>query len=66
MTTVEQIETAILQLPPKDFQRLAAWLQQLDQERWDDDLAHDVAAGKLDALAEEAVRDFKAGRFRTR
>ena len=64
MATVDQIETAILQLPPDDFQRLALWFQQLDQERWDDQLAQDIAAGKLKALAAEAINDFQAGKFR--
>ena len=64
MATVDQIETAILQLPPDDFRRLSRWLQQLDQERWDEQLAQDIAAGKLEALAAEAINDFQAGKFR--
>ena len=65
MTSVDQIEKAILELPPQELRKLSAWIAELDQERWDDQLAQDVAAGKLDRLAEEAIRDFQAGRFRT-
>jgi hypothetical protein len=64
MTTVDQIEAAILQLPPDDFRRLSAWFQQLDQARWDEQFERDAQAGKLDALAQEAIRDFKAGKAR--
>ena len=65
MTSVDQIEKAILQLAPQDFRQLSAWIAELDQQRWDEQLARDVAAGKLDRLAEEAICDFQAGRFRT-
>jgi len=64
MSTLDQIEAAILQLPPKDFRRLSDWLLDQDQQRWDEQLERDVAAGKLDALADEAIADFKAGRCR--
>ncbi|HWG47829.1 MAG TPA: hypothetical protein VN688_34010 [Gemmataceae bacterium] len=64
MATIDQIEAAILQLPPEDFQRLSEWILELDQQRWDAELEDDIAAGKLDALAEEAIADFKAGRCR--
>lgn len=33
-----------------------------EAQKWDQQLATDVAAGKLDALAEEALRDFREGR----
>ena len=33
-----------------------------EARKWDQQLADDVAAGKLDALAEEALRDFREGR----
>jgi hypothetical protein len=64
MTTVDQIERAILQLSAEDFRHLAEWFLELDQQRWDAQLEGDVAAGKLDARAEEAIADFKAGRCR--
>jgi len=65
MTTVEQIEAAILQLPSDDFRRLADWLQEQAERRWDEQIEADVRAGKLDALADEAIAQYKAGQFRT-
>jgi hypothetical protein len=62
MSTMEQIESAILGLPAADFRRLTEWLMDLDQRRWDEELDEDIAAGRLDALASEAMADYEAGR----
>jgi hypothetical protein len=61
MSTLEQIEAAILTLPLDEFQRLRQWFSDVNYELWDDQLEQDVANGKLDALAEEAIAEFKAG-----
>ncbi|MBD1846820.1 hypothetical protein H6F89_26120 [Cyanobacteria bacterium FACHB-63] len=55
MSTLEQIEAAILTLPPDEFQRLRQWFADLDYQRWDEQIEQDIAEGKLDALAEEAI-----------
>ncbi len=59
MSTLEQIEAAILTLSPNEFQQLRKWLFDLDYERWDEQLEQNVADGKLEALAEEAISQFK-------
>ncbi len=64
MNNVEQIESAILALPPAEFRRLTDWISELDQLRWDEQLERDVAAGRLEGLATEAVADYQAGRTR--
>lgn len=64
MSTLEQIEAAILTLPPDEFQRLRQWFADLDYQRWDEQIEQDIAEGRLDALAEEAIAEFKAGRCR--
>jgi hypothetical protein len=61
MLTLEQIEAAILTLPSKEFKRLRQWFFDLDYQRWDEQL-QDIADGKLEALAEEVIAEFKAGR----
>ena len=45
-----------------EFQRLRQWFSDVDDQRWDEQSERDVADGKLDALAEEAIAEFKAGR----
>jgi hypothetical protein len=64
MSTLEQIEAAILTLPSHEFNRLRQWLADVDYQRWDNQLEQDINEGKLDALAEEAIADFAAGRGR--
>lgn len=64
MSTLEQIEAAILTLPSNEFQKLRAWIADLDYQRWDEQLEQDIADGKLDALAEEAIAEFEAGHCR--
>jgi hypothetical protein len=58
MSTLEQIEAAILTLPSNEFNRLRQWLADVDYQRWDNQLEQDINEGKLDALAEEAIADF--------
>ncbi|NET00451.1 MAG: hypothetical protein F6K61_07690 [Sphaerospermopsis sp. SIO1G1] len=64
MSTIEQIEAAILTLPPEQFQQLRQWILDIDYQRWDEQLEQDIAEGKLEALAEEAIAEFKAGHCR--
>ena len=64
MLTIEQIENAILQLPPNEIGELLEWFMNLDYQRWDVQLEKDIAEGKLDALAAEAIADFESGNYR--
>lgn len=64
MLTIEQIEAAILEIPPDKFHQLLEWFSELDYRRWDEQLEQDVASGKLEDLANEAIADFEAGRYR--
>ena len=64
MSTLEQIEEAILTLPSEKFQRLRQWFFDVDYQRWDEQVEQDIAEGKLDALAEEAIAEFNEGRCR--
>ena len=64
MSNLKQIETAILSLPPNDFEKLRSWFFELDHQRWDKQLEDDIANGKLEALAQEAIAEFQAGHCR--
>jgi hypothetical protein len=64
MLNLDQIEAAILTLSLDEFQRLRQWILDVDYQRWDEQLEQDIADGKLEALAEEAISEFKAGRCR--
>ena len=62
MTTVDKIAGAVKRLPKKDLARFRKWFVQYDATIWDHQLEDDVAAGRLDTFAREAIRDHKAGR----
>lgn len=61
MSTLKQIEAAILTLSSDEFHQLKQWFFDVDYKRWDEQLEQDIAEGKLEALAEEAISEFKAG-----
>lgn len=61
MTTLQEIEDAIRQLSPHQLTQLKERLADYEWEKWDEELTHDVEAGRLDALAQEALADFHAG-----
>lgn len=64
MTTVETITKAIAQLPPEQVAQVRAWLADYDERLWDEQIAQDEQDGRLDALAEQALAEHRAGRTR--
>ncbi len=62
MSTVHEIEQAIRALPPQDLAAFREWFATFDAEIWDLQMEQDVAAGRLDRFAEEALRDLAEGR----
>ena len=62
MTTIEDIERAIERLAPDEFARLRTWFEAFEADRFDAAIARDTDAGKLDAFAEEALANHRAGR----
>jgi hypothetical protein len=64
MTTAEDLEKAIEQLPPRELARFCAWFETFDADQFDAAIERDAHAGKLDALAEEAIAAHRAGKSR--
>jgi len=62
MSTVQEIESAVSRLSADELAAFRVWFAEFDAQLWDRQLEEDVAAGRLDALAEEAIKDFKEGR----
>lgn len=63
MTKLEN-EQSVAELSEAELKRFAAWFADFQWERWDRQLERDVEAGKLDALADKALADHRAGRTR--
>ena len=55
MTTITELQKAILSLSEAEYTELRRWLLDEDWERWEREFEEDVLAGKLDALAAEAL-----------
>lgn len=64
MSTVAEIENALQTLPVDDAWKVAGWLQQYLDDQWDRQIDADIAAGKLDKFADQAVADYHAGRVK--
>jgi hypothetical protein len=62
MGKVEKIEQQIQGLSPEEMTELREWFAAFDAEAWDRQFEADVRAGKLDALAEEALKAHASGR----
>ena len=62
MNTVQEIVAAISKLSRAELAAFRAWFAEFDANAWDRQLEEDVAAGRLDALADEALRDLREGR----
>jgi hypothetical protein len=62
MSKVEQIEQDIQSLTERELAQFRIWFAEFDWANWDRQLDRDVAAGKLDALAEKALEDHAAGK----
>ncbi len=64
MTTVKALEQAIQQLPIQDLAEFRRWFVKFDEAAWDAQIEADAAAGKLDALAAEAMAEYDNGKAR--
>jgi hypothetical protein len=62
MGKVEKIEQQIQDLSPEEMTELREWFAAFDAEEWDRQFEADVHAGKLDALAEQALKAHAAGK----
>ena len=62
MENVQTIEKAVLRLSKADLKSFRNWYERFDQKVWDSQFEEDAKSGKLDALADQAVNDFKAGK----
>ena len=64
MGNVRSIEKAVESLPPSELAEFRRWFAEFDANAWDEQIEQDASAGKLDALAAEALADYRAGSVR--
>ncbi len=62
MGKVEQLEKEIQKLSAQELAEFRLWYADFDGQAWDAQIEADARAGKLDALADAALKEHKAGR----
>ena len=61
MSSVTEIQQAILSLPEADYLQLRNWFNELDWEKWDRQIETNSENGKLDFLIAEAFEAKEKG-----
>lgn len=62
MSKVQDLERQIAELSPEELAVFRKWYAEFDAEAWDRQLEADIREGKLDAMAQRALRDHAAGK----
>ena len=62
MTTVLDIEDAVVRLPNAELGKFRAWFATYDSMSWDQEFEEDAQNGTLDHLADRALADLAHGR----
>jgi hypothetical protein len=62
MSNLQEIERAVSQLSAEELADFRVWFAEFDAEIWDRQFEEDVAAGRLDDLAQRALQHLREGR----
>lgn len=64
MKSLQEIETAIAQLPKAEAHQLLNWLQDYLEDEWDRQIEADAKSGRLDKLSRRAEADIAANQVK--
>jgi hypothetical protein len=64
MSSIAEIQDAIARLSSPDFDRLAHWIEDQLNSKWDQQIEADSASGALDFFLKEVDEDIAKGRMR--
>jgi hypothetical protein len=62
VSNIKEIEDAVQSLSASELAAFRAWFAAFDADVWDRRIEEDVAGGRLDSLADEALEDLRQGR----
>jgi len=62
MSKLEALERRVSALTAEELAEFRRWFAEFDAAAWDRQIERDVKAGKLDTLADEALRDHAGGK----
>ena len=63
MSKVESIEREIVELSSTELAAFRNWFREFDAEAWDRQIDKDARSGKLDSLANAALKSFQSGSY---
>jgi len=58
---LQELENSISKLTPGELAKFREWFWGFDAKNWDTQFEADVSAGRLDRLADAAIREHRAG-----
>jgi hypothetical protein len=64
MSTLTEIQSAIVRLSAEEQRQLARWFAEELEDAWDAQIEEDVKSGRLDHLIAQAEADIAAGRVK--
>lgn len=53
--TLNELEDQVAKLPPEQFEKFRRWFHEFENRQWDRQIDEDVASGRIDDLANEAI-----------
>ena len=56
--SVEELQSAVAQLPVEELDRFSRWFEEFLAEQWDRRIEADILAGRLKAAGHRADKDF--------
>ena len=59
--SLEELEQSVAALPKEKLARFREWFHQYENELWDQQIEQDAKAGRLDSLADDALKEHQAG-----
>ena len=62
MTRVQEIEEQLRALSGAELRELRAWMDEYENRGWDEKFEADIAAGKWDSRADQALRAHREGK----
>ncbi len=64
MSKIDSLKAEIESLPTEEFAEIFRWLSEKDWERWDQEIAADSDAGRLEFLEREVREEKAKGKLR--
>jgi len=62
MTNLQEIERAVSQLSQEELAAFRVWFAEFDAKIWNQQFEKDVASGRLNGLAKQALQHLQEGR----